>query len=185
MITRIDKDFFFLAGVHFDDAYFINSYDMTVSLLVETDCSNEHYVALGRMDHFIKDTLANAVFVHRDEEDAIALYEQASMKVCELPERPLDQVIAIAILLKLNSITEGRFKVTDLTLGSMLSEGVRYPIVSELAENADIMMGDHWWYRPDLSITDKDMEPTVHNNVVKLFCDDDWADMKLSWKDKS
>lgn len=183
MITRIDKDFFFLAGVHFDDAYYINSYEITLSMLVETSCANEHYVALGRMEHFIKDVLANSVFVHGEEVDAIFAYEQAGMKVCELPERPLDQVIALAILLKLNSITEGRFKITDLTFGSMLSEGVRYPIVVELAENADIMLGNHWWHKSDLSITDKDLEP-INDNVVKLFSDDAWTDMNLSWKDK-
>ena len=183
MITRIDKDFFFLAGVHFDDAYYINSYEMTLSMLVETECANEHYIALGRMEHFIKDVLANSVFVHSEEVDAIFAYEEAGMKICELPERPLDQVIALAVLLKLNAITEGRFKITDLTFSSMLGEGVRYPIVSELAENADIMLGDHWWHKSDLSTTDKDIEPVI-DNVVKLFSDDAWTGMNLSWKDK-
>ena len=65
----------------------------------------------------------------------------------------------------------------------MLSEGVRYPTVSEIAENADIMMGDHWWHRTDLSIMDKHME-TKDDNVVKLFSDDAWMGMQLSWKDK-
>lgn len=183
MITRIDKDFFFHAGLHFDNAYYINSYDMTLSMLIETDCVNEHYIALGRLDHFIKDILANSVFVHSEEVDVIFAYEQAGMKVCELPEKPLDQVIALAILLKLNAITEGRFKITDITFGSMLSEGVRYPIVSELAENAEIMLGNHWWHKSDLSINDKNIEP-ISDNVVKLFHEDVWLDMNLSWKSK-
>lgn len=183
MITRIDKDFFFFAGVHFDNAYYINSYEMTLSMLVETECADEHYVALGRMEHFIKYILTNSVFVHSEEVDAIFAYEQAGMRVCELPERPLDQVIALAILLKLNAIIEGRFKITDLTFGSMLSEGVRYPIVSELAENAEIMLGNHWWHKSDLSITDKDIEP-ISDNVVRLFHDDAWIEMNLSWKNK-
>ena len=183
MITRIDKDFFFLAGVHFDGAYYINSYDFTVSMLVETACADEHYVALGRMDHFIKEILANSVFIHSEEVKAISMYKKAGIKVCELPERPLDQVVALAILLKLNAITEGRFKITDLTFGSMLSEGVRYPIVTELAENADIMLGNHWWHKSDLSVTDTDIEP-VPDNVVRLFNEDVWVDVDLSWKSK-
>lgn len=184
MITRIEKDFFFLAGVHFDDAYFINSYDMTLSLLVETDCPKEHYIALGRIEHFIKETMTNSVFVHKDDIEAITLYQKAGMKVCELPERPLDQVVAIVLLLKLNAITEGRLKITDMTFGSLLSEGIRYPIVAEMAENADITIGNHWWHKPDISMSDCDSE-FVSDNVVQLFFNDDWLSLDLSWKNKN
>ena len=183
MITRIEKDFFFLAGVHFDGAYFINSYDIMLSLLIESDLPQEHNIALGRLECFIKDILANSVFVDMDDSDAIEQYENAGIKVCELPQQPYDQVVAIALLLKLNAIMEGRMKITDLTIGSMFSEGVRYPIVSEIAESADMTMGNHWWNNPDKSIRDQDIEYSS-DNVVKLFCDDHWMDMGLSWKDR-
>ena len=184
MITRIERDFFFLAGVHFDDAYYINSYDLMLSFLVETDCLKEHHIAMSRLEHFIKDIMSNVVFVHRDEVDAIESYEAAGIRVCELPEHPLDQVVAIILLLKMNAIMESRMKITDVTIGSLLGEGVRYPIVSELAESADMVAGNHWWHKPDKHVYDKDIEFNT-DNVVKLFFDDDWVDMGLSWKDKT
>ena len=56
-------------------------------------------------------------------------------------------------------------------------------IVSEIAESADMTMGNHWWNNPDKSIRDQDIEYSS-DNVVKLFCDDHWMDMGLSWKDR-
>ena len=182
MITRIEKDFFFLAGVHFDNEYHINSYDLLVSFLVETACPKEHYIAMNRLEYFIKAVIANVVFVNREEVDIITKYESAGIRVCELPEYPLDQVIAIVLLLKMNAIIEDRLKITDITIGSLLGDGVRYPIVSELAESADITLGNHWWHRADQSITDRNIKQYA-DNVVKLFCDDVWADLGLSWKD--
>ena len=63
MITRIEKDFFFLAGVHFDNEYHINSYDLLVSFLVETACPKEHYIAMNRLEYFIKAVIANVVLL--------------------------------------------------------------------------------------------------------------------------
>jgi hypothetical protein len=84
----------------------------------------------------------------------------------------------------MNAIMEGRMKITDVTVGSLLGEGVRYPIVSELAESADMVAGNHWWHKPDKNVSDKNIEFNT-DNVVKLFFDDDWVDMGLSWKDKT
>jgi hypothetical protein len=157
---------------------------LTASFLVESDCPKEHHIAMSRLEHFIKDIISNVVFVHRDEIDAIERYEVAGIQVCELPEVPLDQVVAIVLLLKMNAIMEGRMKITDVTVGSLLGEGVRYPIVSELAESADMVAGNHWWHKPDKNVSDKNIEFNT-DNVVKLFFDDDWVDMGLSWKDKT
>lgn len=184
MITRIEKDFYFLAGVHLEDSYHINSYDLTVSFLVETDCPKEHYIAMGRLEHFIKDIMSNVVFINQNEVEAINAYENAGLRTCELPEHPFDQIVAIVLLLKMNAVMEGRMKITDITIGSLLSEGVRYPIVSEIAESADIVAGNHWWHKPNKSISDRGDE-FKSDNVVKLFFDDHWVDMGLSWKDKT
>jgi hypothetical protein len=92
-----------------------------------------------------------------------------------------DQIVAMVTLLKLNAIMENRIKITDITISSLMGEGLRYPIVSETAENAEIMVGDHWWYRSDIETTNQNvfsLEP--RNNVVKLFDDSVWAQYDLS-----
>jgi len=186
MITRIERDLFFVAGVHFNGTYMINSYDITLSMLVETDNSREQNVANERIDYFIKTILTNAVFVNQEQSCAIAKYVDAGMEVCTLPEEPYDQVVAMAILLKLNAILEGRMKITDITICSMLSEGIRYPIVSEIAENADIMLGDRWWHKGNVCIRDESTDLLDSStNIVKLFDDSDWTPIGLTWKEKT
>lgn len=185
MITRIERDIFFVAGIHFDDAYFINSYDFTLSMLVETDVPKEHHIAMERLDFIIKNVISNGVFVNEETHEFIEKYSNAGMTVITLPGEPFDQIVAMALLLKLNAIMENRIKITDITISSLLGEGLRYPIVTETAENADIMIGDNWWHRSDLETTNQNVfmfEP--ENNVVKLFDDSVWAQHDLSWKDK-
>lgn len=185
MITRIERDVFLVAGIHFDDDYFINTYDLTLSMLVETDIPKEHTIAMERLDFFIKNVVTNSVFVNEENHDAIEKYMDAGMTITTLPGEPFDQIVAMAILLKLNTIMENRIKITDIVIGSLLGEGIRYPIVAETAENADIMLGDKWWYSNDLETTNQNIflfEP--ENNIVKLFDDSIWAEHNLSWKDK-
>ena len=185
MITRIERDVFFVAGIHFEDGYYINTYDIGLSMLVETDLPKEHHIAMERLDFFIKNVVSNSVFVDEDNHEAIEKYSEAGINVITLPGEPFDQIVAMVILLKLNAIMENRIKITDITIGSLLGEGIRYPIVSETAENAEIMVGDNWWYQSDLETTNQNVflfEP--ENNVVKLFDDTVWAEHNLSWKEK-
>jgi len=185
MITRIERDIFFAAGVHFDDAYYINTYDFLLSMLVETDIPKEHTIAMDRFDLFIKNAATNAVFINEDKHEEIEKYEEAGLKIITLPGEPFDQIVAMVLLLKLNAIMENRIKITDITISSLLGEGIRYPIVTETAENADMMLGDKWWHNSDMETTNQTVfkfEP--ENNIVKLFDDSIWAQYDLSWKDK-
>ena len=185
MITRIERDIFFAAGVHFDDAYYINTYDFLLSMLVETDIPKEHTIAMDRFDLFIKDAATNAVFINEEKHEEIEKYKEAGLKIITLPGEPFDQIVAMVLLLKLNAIMENRIKITDITISSLLGEGIRYPIVTETAENADMMLGDKWWHNSDMETTNQTVfkfEP--ENNIVKLFDDSIWAQYDLSWKDK-
>jgi hypothetical protein len=185
MITRIERDIFFAAGVHFDDAYYINTYDFLLSMLVETDIPKEHTIAMDRFDLFIKNAATNAVFINEDKHEEIEKYKEAGLKIITLPGEPFDQIVAMVLLLKLNAIMENRIKITDITISSLLGEGIRYPIVTETAENADMMLGDKWWHNSDMETTNQTVfkfEP--ENNIVKLFDDSIWAQYDLSWKDK-
>ena len=185
MITRVERDIFFVAGIHFEDAFFINTYDITLSMLVETDIPKEHHIAMERLDFFIKNSITNGIFINEENHDMIEKLSNAEFSLITLPEEPFDQIVAMALLLKLNAIMENKIKITDITISSLLGEGMRYPIVTETAENADLMVGDNWWHRNDLETTNQNVflfEP--ENNVVKLFDDSVWAQHDLSWKEK-
>ena len=183
MTTRIEKDFYFQTAVHFENKFYVNSYDMTLSMLVETDSIREQNVAMDRTTHFLTSVLQNSIFVGPGDVDAGTKYKDAGIKVCELPEEPYDQIVSMVLLQKLNAIMEGRLRITDLMLGSAMSEGVRFTMVSEIAEG--VLAGNHWWNKPTICLNnDEAGNVNTKTNIVKLFDDSHWVDLGLSWKEK-
>jgi hypothetical protein len=182
MHTRIEKDTFFQAGIHFRGSFYVNTYEITLSMLVETEVVREQTIAMERMNHFLTDTLQHCLLIQNTETAKIKNYRKAGLKICELPEEPLDQVIGMILLQKLNAIMENRMTVTDLTLGSVLSEGTRYHIVAEVAES--MMSGDFWWNKPCSGMCPNTVSHVKNGNVVKLFDDSEWAELGLTWKEK-
>ena len=183
MHTRIEKDAFFQAGIHLRGSFYVNTYEMTLSMLVETDAIREQTIAMERLNYFLTDMLQHCLLIQNTEKVSIKNYKKAGLKICELPEEPSDQIIGMVLLQKLNAIMEDRMSVTDLTLGSVLSEGIRYHIVAEVAES--VMSGDFWWNKPCLSICTGDaMSQPKKDNIVKLFDDSEWAELGLTWKEK-
>lgn len=179
MNTRIEKDLFFQCGIHFKDEYYINHYDITLSMLVETDSILEQNIAMERTLHYITNVIQNSVLIEHNNTNQIELYKAAKLKVCKLPEEPYDQIFGMILLLKLNSIMEGRIRITDLVIGSSLSDGIRHSIVSEVAEST--YNGKEWWNKPDISIND-DRKFPKGDNILILFSDNKWSDLDLQWK---
>ena len=183
MNTRIEKDFYFLTGIHLEDAFFVNNYAITLSMLVETDSIYEQNIALDRLDHFLNGVLQNSVLVDGSKTEVIEKYRQAGLKICEIPDQPYDQVFSLVLIQKLNAITENRLKITDLMMGSMLNDDVRFTSVAETAESA--LSGDHWWNKSSICLSSSEAFPTIESgNIVKLFDDSHWTDVGLGWKSK-
>lgn len=182
MSTRIEKDFYFQTAVHFENKFYVNSYEVTLSMLVETDSIREQNVAMDRTTHFLMSVLQNSILVGPGDEQASKKYKSAGIKVCELPEEPYDQIISMILIQKLNAIMEGRLRITDLMLGSAMSEGVRFTMVSEIAEG--VLAGNHWWNKPTICLNDEEATSNTKTNIVKLFDDSHWVDLGLSWKEK-
>jgi hypothetical protein len=178
--TRIERDFCFQTGLHFEDKFHIGVYDITMSMLVETESIKEQNIAMERIIYFLHEVMQNSVLVSTSKQDVIRQYQNVDLRVCELPEEPYDQILAMVLLLKLNSIAEDRLKITDLVIGSSLSDGVRFNIVSEVAESA--FSGKHWWNSPCVAMNSRDFEICDQSKVIKLFTDD-WVNLGLSWRD--
>jgi len=184
MTTRIEKDFYFQTAVHFEGKFYVNSYELTLSVLVETDSIREQNIAMDRTSHFLTSVIQNSILVHSADKETVQKYRNIGLKVCELPEEPYDQILSMVLIQKLNSIMEGRLKITDMVLGSTLSDGVRFTIVSEVAEA--VLSGNHWWNKSTICLNDDEAccDRDHKDNVVKLFDDTHWVDIGLSWKEK-
>jgi len=181
--TRIERDFSFQAGVHFEGNFIMNVYNLTLLMEVETLSIVEQNIAMDRIIYFLEDSLANSVFVETTEKKAIEKYTQADIKVCTVPEEPYDQIITILLILKLNAIAEGRLNITDIYLESELSDSVRFSYDIETARH-NPFSNKGWWLDSSTSIAD--VEKTIKKEkIVRLVKHTDWANVGLEWEKKS
>ena len=184
MTTRIERDFSFQAGVYFKDEFLMNVYNISVYMDVETESIREQNVAMERIKYFLNDCLENSIFVQDTEHKTIEKYTTCGFKVCTVPEEPYDQIITIMLLTKLNSITEGRLVITDITLGSRISDQVKFSCDIDNPRGPFEEPG--WWLDTGTSISDPIKTSVKKDKIVKLFktVPTDWAEFNLVWKEK-
>ena len=180
MSTRIEKDFVLRSGVHFEGKFLINEYKLTLSMIVETEDVREQAVAMERIEYFLSEKIENSIIVNKAETKQIELYKKAGLSVVTLPEEPYDQILGMVLLQKLNSILEKRLIVTDLLIGSFLSDGVKFTIISEIAES--LLENNGWYVENSLNTNDIENKSKA-NNIVKLF-QDQWVEIGLTWREK-
>lgn len=183
MSTKIQRDFVFQAGVHYENKLLMNVYSLTTTIYVEVDCPKEQLIAMERIKHFLLECLENSIFVNEKEIKVIDKYLDANIKVCTLPNEPYDQIIMQALLLKLNSITEGRFVITELILSSKMSDGVKFfGDIEDL--DTDFANNDGWWFNPNTSISNLN-RINKKDKIVKLYASPNEWDQSLLWEIKT
>ena len=181
MGTRISKHFDFLSAVYFEGQFLINNFDISLTLLVETDSIHEQNIAMERIKYFINDRLENCVFVQDTETRIIEKYQAAGLKVCTLPEEPYDQIITILLLQKLNAICEGKLIVTSIDLESILSDGVGFMYDIDDMQNLHHFKNG-WWTENSNSISTKVLGKK--EKIVRLVKNNDWVSLGLDWTNK-
>lgn len=181
MNARIEKDFVFDCAVHFENKFIINNYYVNLFMSVLTDSPYEQNIAIERANYFITQCIENSIFVLSTDTKVIENYEKAGLNILKLPEEPYDQIIGCVLMLKLNSIMEGKIHVDDIVFGSKLTAGIKFNInydeVEQFAEMKD------WWNDPSTSTQAK--QSRKKDKVIKLFDKDDWKELGLLWKEKN
>lgn len=184
MSTTIQRDFTFQTGVYYEDTFLINTYDIDLTMLVETDSIREQNVAMDRIKYFLHECLENSIFIDMSEKKVIDKYLAANLKVCTLPEEPYDQIITLVLLTKLNAILEGRLLITDIVLNSQLSDGVKF-IYDYESVNIANPFKNGWWMEPNAHINDI-YKQNKKDKIVKLVKNvNDWTIAGLEWKEKA
>lgn len=184
MTARISRNFEFQAGVHFNDDFYMNLYDIEVTFNVESDSIRQQNVALDRIKYFLGECIEFSIMCSDSDTEAIEKYIKANLKVCTLPEEPYDQIIGIMLLVKFNAITEGRLVATDIKIASRISDGVS--CLFGLEENIGPFKMKGWWNDSSTKINDYKYVKDKKSKVVQLSKPiPDWQDVFLGWTEKN
>jgi len=179
MSARIQRTFEFLAGLHFEEDFYVNQYFVDIYFDINTDSIREQNVALDRIKYFLNERLQNSVFIHSKDTAAIEKYIDAGMKVCTLPEEPYDQIIGIMLFSKLNSITEERLIATDINISSGMSDEVT--CCFNIDDNLGPFVEKGWWNHKSTKINNF-TGTTKGRKIVKISKTKlDWVDLGLNW----
>lgn len=179
MTSRVKREFNFVAGIWLNDEYQIGMYSFTVFIDIITEDPYEQSVALDRMKYIIDDCISNSVFIESTEKKVIDSFSSLGMKVCILPVEPYDQAISMALLLKLNAVTEGKFNITNMSFKSQLSDDIEYLI--DIDDEFEPYNNKNSWYNDsDTNIFDK--KSNKKDKIVKLRKDNEWVELDLGWK---
>jgi len=178
--NQIVRDFEFQAGVYFKNSFLMNLYKITIHMNVETENIKEQNIAMERLKFFLNECLDSSVFIENSEKKVIEKFINAGIQPCILPEEPYDQIVTLMLLTKLNAITENRLVVTNITLGSRLSDNVKFTY------DIDCPLGPFsesgWWSAPNTSLFDLPKAYKI-DKVVKLvkYNTINWEDCNLTW----
>jgi hypothetical protein len=178
--TRVKREFSFLAGIWLEGEYQIGMYSFTLFIEILTDDPYEQSVALERMKYFIDEIVTNSVFIEYTDTKAIDTFTGLGMRVGVLPLEPYDQAIAVAVLLKLNAITEGKFNITNMAFKSQLSDDVEYLIDIE-DEVEEYSTKNNWWNDSGSNMS-TNKKSNKKDKIVKLHKDNEWTELDLGWK---
>lgn len=182
MSARIHTQLNFNAGAYYEGSFYMGTYEVDLTLTVETESIREQNVALERMKYFMMETLADSVLIRDTETAQIEKYLNADLKVCTLPEDPFDQVVGIMLMCKLNAVAEGRLLVSDITIGSSMSDGVNCLISDD--EFLGPFEASGWWKECSTKINDL-ISNRPNKKIVKLIKPGiDWTDVFLGWEEK-
>jgi len=178
MISKIEKEFTFQTAIHFQNKFMINLYEMNLIMSINTVDPEDQNTAIERLSYFIGSALEDSIFVEDKEKEVIETYAKAGIKVITVPEEPYDQIIGLILLNKFNSIMENRIVVTDMILGSKLSNLIKFHLNDETASLE--FSGKHWWNE---SSTNTENKKSKKDKIVKLFDKkNDWEELELTWK---
>lgn len=183
MTARIQRDFQFVAGVTIGNELFLNTYDIELNFLVESENILEQNIALDRVKYLFIEKLDNAMFVHRSDTDTIEKYVDAGMKVILLPEEPYDQIIGIMLLTKVNAITENRLVVTDIVISSRMSDGVSY--MHSVEESIGPFIHKGWWDDPSPNTHTRILKGKAKKVVKLAKTISSWEDVSMGWTPKT
>lgn len=181
-LTTINTNFTFQTGMYFEHDILFNLYDISVTMLVETESIREQNIALTRMRYFLTESLEHSIMIHESETDMINKLTLCGIKVCTLPEQPYDQILGIMLMTKFNAITEGRLLITDMEIGSRLGDNVSF--IQSIEDPIGPFEIPGWWNESNTKISSVTSSDKKEKIVRLMKNHSEWDALDLAWKEK-
>ena len=175
----------FSTTVLLEDIIIPNNWDITVTLLPDPSKNKLFGIAIDRLQYYISEILNNSIFVSRHNIGTLSDL-QLKAQVHIFPDEPWDQLVAMCLYVKFNSILEGVFIVDDISIASHQAKGVSHSYeeadggVTYLLEEYDSDDDREYvsyWYKPISQFF-------LLSEGLKLVTQD-WRELELDYSPKN
>jgi len=183
-MTSVKYDYNFLAGYFKDDSIEFNSYNLLLHLYLTDQSELDNQIAFRRMDLIIHDIVDNCVFVNEDDIARIDELNSIGMRILTVSEPgPIDQIVQITLVDKLNAVTEGHLKIFESEIASLRGGFVKYIYYSNDQDELEyaLVSADptKWWNDLHPRFTPIDMSAKVFNFKHLMS----WKELDLQWEE--
>ena len=175
-MTKIQRQAAFLAATVFKDQITFNSYSVTLYIDIITDKHTDQIIAMERLDYMFYEQFNNCFFIG---EKCVLTDKLAELncRICVLPEEPYDQLVSLMLYVKLNSILDGKFYISDLSLEGSANSEISYLVDEET--NIGPFNKPGWYTKNSATITTLPKSKIVE---ISKIIDQEWADIGLGWE---
>lgn len=173
MNVKLSYDIDFSAVAIIENSLIPVDYELTMHMYTATENNEYQNIAMQRVQFFIKELIHHSTFIDRNSSHFTKVTKMFNTNIVEFPEDPFDQIVGLVLLQKLTAITEGKYDIERLEIGSQNFSGSRYT-VDEFINFSDVFRSKKscWWNRNDLTINN-----LPKNSLAKAT----WKDVGLEW----
>jgi hypothetical protein len=177
MNVRLQYNTIFTAGIFYGGQLRMNNYQVRLSLITIAPDGEDHNVALERIKFFIHNQLASSVLINGADHEQCQRLISAGVRITNLPEDPIDQIVGIMLYCKLNAIIEDRMAVHEIEIASELGDHIVYFHCDDEAQGPLVDAG--WWNNSDTSHCDL---TNLESKTVDIQQIMSWKDLNLDWE---
>jgi hypothetical protein len=177
MNVRLQYETGFTAGIFYSGQMMMNNYRLSLDIITVSSEVDDHNIALDRIKFFIHNQLSHSVFINSSDTDRCQKLISAGLKITNLPEEPVDQIVGMMLYCKLNAIVDDCLAVYQIKISSELGDNIVYFHSDD--ESLGPLENPGWYNVNDTShcdLTNLDLK------VVDIQQRLSWKDLGLSWK---
>jgi len=183
-MTSIKYDFSFLAGFFTDGEMQLNNYNLHLHLYINTESDIDQQTAFDRMNLMMYDIVDNCIFIEETDCEINMQLGEAGIRVLTIPAPgPIDQIIQVALVDKLNKITEDKLHIFESELSSLRGGYVKYMYFSpeEHDSEMELISSDarKWWNSSSPRFNSSNETKEIVNFMPTL-----WKTLELEWENE-
>ncbi len=182
MNIELEKTFSFSSVLaDLESSPWINNYDVRLRMTVTTQVNQDYNIAYGRIKHWFFEVMQDSVLC--ESGDRAEIWRATGMRCVDFPVYPVDQVVGLMLMRKLNAIAENRIAVHEISISSPADDFVSY--VCDQQDDLHWFDRPGWWSDAGPAHSSGVKRPRSTGKVIAINRVTDWKDHDLDWSSVS